>query len=248
MTYTIKLPVFEGPFDLLLHLIRVNEMDIHDIRIAEITRQYLDYIEMMRELDLELAGEFLVMAATLIRIKARMLLPVNVETEENEEEIDEILSARELVRQLVEYRKFKEAASELRQREEHAARLVFRNNPTVQIVTEEKEELSVDIALLYKAFSRVLRFVDNPAYNPHMTEKFSVEDKIVYLEDLIADKKQLDLETVFRRCFNRDEVIVTFLAMLELCRMKRLRIQQEGSFEKILVTAAEGQMEYDIEE
>lgn len=247
MTYTIKLPVFEGPFDLLLHLIRVNEMDIHDIRIAEITRQYLDYIEMMRELDLELAGEFLVMAATLIRIKARMLLPVNVESDEQEEEIDEILSARELVRQLVEYRKFKEAAHELRQREEHAARLVFRNNPTVQIVTEEKEELSVDIALLYKAFSRVLRFVDNPTYNPHMNEKFSVEDKINYLQDLVSDKKEVDLESVFRRCFNRDEVIVTFLAMLELCRMKRLVIQQEGSFEKITVTASEGQLEYDIE-
>ncbi len=248
MTYTIKLPVFEGPFDLLLHLIRVNEMDIHDIRIAEITRQYLEYIEMMRELDLELAGEFLVMAATLIRIKARMLLPVHQESEEQEEEIDEILSARELVRQLVEYRKFKEAASELRQREEHAARLVFRNNPPVQIVTEEKEELSVDIALLYKAFSRVLRFVDNPTYNPHMNEKFAVEDKITYLEDLVGTQKQVDLEEVFRRCFNRDEVIVTFLAMLELCRMKRLRIQQEASFEKIVVTASEGQMEYDIEE
>ncbi len=247
MTYTIKLPVFEGPFDLLLHLIRVNEMDIHDIRIAEVTRQYLDYIEMMRELDLELAGEFLVMAATLIRIKARMLLPANVETEENEEEIDEILSARELVRQLVEYRKFKEAAGELRHREEHAARLVFRHNPEVRIVAEEKEELSVDIALLYKAFSRVLRFVDNPVYSPNMNEKFSVEDKITYLQDLIVGKASVDLEAVFRRCFNRDEVIVTFLALLELCRMKRLIIQQEGSFEKITVTASEGQLEYDIE-
>lgn len=245
--YTIKLPVFEGPFDLLLHLIRVNEMDIHDIRIAEITRQYLDYIEMMRELDLELAGEFLVMAATLIRIKARTLLPIHVHTEEEEEEIDEILSARELVRQLVEYRKFKEAASELRRHEEHAARLVFRHNPAVQIVTEEQEELSVDIGLLYKAFSRVLKFVENPTYNPNMVERFSVEDKMTYLQDLVSGNKQVDLEEVFRRCFNRDEVIVTFLAMLELCRMKRLCIQQEGSFDKILVTAADGQLEYDIE-
>lgn len=248
MTYTIKLPVFEGPFDLLLHLIRVNEMDIHDIRIAEITRQYLDYIEMMRELDLELAGEFLVMAATLIRIKARVLLPVHAESDEQEEEINEILSARELVRQLVEYRKFKEAASELRQREEHAARLVFRTNPVIQIVPEEKEELSVEIALLYKAFSRVLRFVDNPTYNPHMNEKFSVEDKITYLQDLVSTQKQVDLENVFARCFNREEVIVTFLAMLELCRMKQLRIQQDEPFDKITVTAAEGQLEYDIEQ
>lgn len=247
MTYTIKLPVFEGPFDLLLHLVRVNEMDIQDIRIAEITRQYLEYIEMMRELDLELAGEFLVMAATLIRIKARTLLPARPEAEDQEEEIDEILSARELVRQLVEYRKFKEAASELRRREEHAARLVFRNNPPVKIVMEEQEEMSVDIGLLYKAFSRVLRFVDNPVYNPNMQEKFSVEEKIGYLQDLVSQRKSLDLDEVFRRCFNRDEVIVTFLAMLELCRMKRLLIEQDGSFEKITVTAGDGQLEYDLE-
>ena len=92
MTYTIKLPVFEGPFDLLLHLIKVNEMDIHDIPISEITRQYLSYIDVMRELDLELAGEFLVMAATLIHLKARTLLPVPPEPEEQEEEISEIMS------------------------------------------------------------------------------------------------------------------------------------------------------------
>lgn len=247
MTYTIKLPVFEGPFDLLLHLVRVNEMDIQDIRIAEITRQYLDYIEMMRELDLELAGEFLVMAATLIRIKARTLLPARPEAEEQEEEIDEILSARELVRQLVEYRRFKEAASELRRREEHAARLIFRNNPPVKIVADEQEELSVDIALLYKAFSRVLRFVDNPAYNPNMQEKFTVEEKINYLQDLVSTKEKVELDEVFRRCFNRDEIIVTFLAMLELCRMKRLVIQQEAAFDKIVVMPADGQLEYDIE-
>lgn len=247
MTYTIKIPVFEGPFDLLLHLVRVNEMDIQDILISGITRQYLEYIQMMRELDLELAGEFLVMAATLIRIKARTLLPARSESEEQEEEIDDIVSARELVRQLVEYRRFKEAAGELRRREEHAARLVFRNNPPVKIVVEEQDELSVDIGLLYKAFSRVLRFVDSPVYNPNMTEKFAVEDKINYLQDLVSAHKKVDLEEVFRRCFNRDEIIVTFLAMLELCRMKRLVIEQEGSFEKISVSAADGQMEYDIE-
>src|SRR6185295_4931742 len=95
MSYTIKIPVFEGPFDLLLHLIKVNEMDIHDIQIAQITKQYLDYVDMIRELDLELAGEFLVMAATLIHLKARTLLPVPPEQEEQEEEIDEILSAKE---------------------------------------------------------------------------------------------------------------------------------------------------------
>jgi segregation and condensation protein A len=247
MTYTIKLPVFEGPFDLLLHLIRVNEMDIHDIKVAEITRQYLEYLEMMRELDLELAGEFLVMAATLIHIKARTLLPVPMEQEEQEEEIDEILSAKELVRQLVEYRKFKEAAVALRDKEEQASKVLFRNNPVIQIQPDKNAEVSADIQLLYKAFSRVLRFVDAPVYDPHMVEQYSVEDKISYIEDMLTREKTFDLENVFRRCFNKNEVIVTFLAMLELCRMKRLKVQQENPFDKITVTAQEGQLEYDIE-
>src|SRR5690606_19728656 len=131
---------FEGPFDLLLHLVRVNEMDIHDISISVITRQYLEYLDIMRELDLELAGEFLVMAATLIRIKARTLLPVPPDQEEQEEEIDEILSARELVRQLVEYRKFKEAAMKLRKKEEETSRLIFRNKQYVPDLPEEEKE------------------------------------------------------------------------------------------------------------
>lgn len=247
MTYTIKLPVFEGPFDLLLHLIRVNEMDIHDIKVAEITKQYLDYLDMMRELDLELAGEFLVMAATLIHIKARTLLPVPPEQEEQEEEIDEILSAKELVRQLVEYRKFKEAAFALREKEDQASKVLFRTNPVVQIQPDAQAEVTADIQLLYKAFSRVFRFVDVPVYDPHMVETYSVEDKLAYIEDLLNREKAFELDNVFRRCFNRSEVIVTFLALLELCRMKRLTVQQENPFDKIMVTANDGQLEYDIE-
>ncbi len=237
MAYTIKLPVFEGPFDLLLHLIRVNEMDIHDIKVAEITKQYLTYLDLMRELDLELAGEFLVMAATLIHIKARTLLPVPPEQEEHEEEIDEILSAKELVRQLVEYRRFKEAAVALREKEEQASRVLFRTNPAIQIVPEANEELTADISLLYKAFSRVLRFVEAPAYDPHIEEKYSVEDKISYLENLVDREKEVDLENVFRRCFNRDEVIVTFLAMLELVKTRELSVEQERPWGPIVCRA-----------
>lgn len=241
MTYTIKLPVFEGPFDLLLHLIKVNEMDIQDIQIAEITKQYVEYIDMMRELDLELAGEFLVMAATLIHLKARTLLPVPPEPEEQEEEINEIVSAKELVRQLVEYRKYKEAAAALRRREEAASRVFFRTNP-VRVVPERTGELSADVSLLYKAFSRVLRYVDSPSFAPEMEEQFSVEEKIRYIEDLMECSKPIDLEELFGRCFNRTEIIVTFLAVLELCRLRRIAIQQPEPFGKIMVTAAEGQL------
>lgn len=247
MTYTIKLPVFEGPFDLLLHLIKVNEMDIHDIPISEITRQYLSYIDVMRELDLELAGEFLVMAATLIHLKARTLLPVPPEPEEQEEEISEIMSARELMRQLVEYRKYKEAAAALREREEQAARVLFRNN-VFALVPDDSGDVSVDVSLLFKAFARVLKFVDQPAFRPALAEQFSVEDKIAHIEDLTRSAEAVDLFGVFRRCLNRDEIIVTFLAVLELCRMKRIAIRQDEPFESITIVATEGQLEYDTQD
>jgi segregation and condensation protein A len=243
MAYTVRLPVFEGPFDLLLHLIKSNEMDITDVRISEITQQYLDYVRMIRELDLELAGEFLVMAATLIHIKARSLLPVPPEPEENEEEIDEIMTARDLVRQLIEYRKYKEAAHALRHREEHASKLHFRTN-IIQIVPEHTEELSEDVSLLYKAFARVLKFVEAPAYSPDLQEKFTVEDKITYLQEMLRGEREYSLEQVFKHCFNRAEVIVTFLAALELCRMKKIVIRQPNAFDEIMVVAAEEQLEH----
>ncbi|PKO18779.1 segregation/condensation protein A [candidate division BRC1 bacterium HGW-BRC1-1] len=247
MTYTIKLPVFEGPFDLLLHLIKVNEMDIADIPISEITKQYLSYIDVMRELDLELAGDFLVMAATLIHLKARTLMPVPPDLEEQEEEISEIMSARELMRQLVEYRKYKEAASALREREEQAARVLFRNSTFTLVPDDDGAEISVDIALLYKAFARVLKFVDQPAYKPGISERFTVEDKINHIEDLTRSNETVDLMRVFEHCLNRAEIIVTFLAVLELCRMKRILIRQDAAFDNVIITAAEGQLEYDTE-
>jgi segregation and condensation protein A len=244
MAYTVKLPIFEGPFDLLLHLIKVNEMDIQDIQIAEITKQYLDYIRLMQELDLELAGEFLVIAATLLHLKARTLLPVPPEPEEQEEEINEIMSAKDLVRQLVEYRKYKEAAAALRQREAQASRVVFRNN-VINIVAEPSDELSADVTLLYKAFARVLRFVDSQTYSPKIDEQFTVEEKILYLEELTQRDEEVDLAELFKKCFNRMEVIVTFLATLELCRMKRVAIRQPNAFDKITIHATKGQLEYE---
>jgi segregation and condensation protein A len=131
----------------------------------------------------------------------------------------------------------------LRTKEEQAARVLFRNNPAIQIQPDASEELTADIDLLYKAFSRVLRYVDAPAYDPHMAEQYSVEEKIAYIEDLLNREKEFELEGVFRRCFNKSEIIVTFLAMLELCRMKRLSLQQANPFDKITVSARHGQLE-----
>lgn len=244
MTYTIKLPVFEGPFDLLLHLIKVNEMDISEIRISEITQQYLDYIRVMRELDLELAGEFLVMAATLIHLKARTLVPPVKEAEETEEEVEEVATAQDLVRQLIEYRKYKEAAAALRQREQEVSRLFYRSS-VVTIEPETTEELSLDVTLLYKALARVLSVIEAPAFAPELTERFTVEEKIRHIEDLVAREQVVDLFDVFRRCFNKSEIIVTFLAVLELTRLKQLTITQDNAFDAITIRASNGQLEYD---
>lgn len=241
--YTIKLPVFEGPFDLLLHLIRVNEMDIHDISISEITTQYLDFIRVYQELDLELAGEFLVMAATLINIKARMLLPVPPDESEKEEELDEIMTARDLVRQLVEYRKFKEAAQSLRHREEEASRIFYRTN-VIDIEPETTGELSLDVSLLYKAFARVINYVDSPTYTPELGEKFTVEDKVSYITDVVQRDAQVDLFDLFRRCFNRAEIVVTFLAVLELVRLGQVQVAQENAFDRIVLQPATTQLEH----
>ncbi len=245
MSYTIKLPVFEGPFDLLLHLIRVNEMDIHDIQVAEITSQYLAFLDLMRELDLDVAGDFLVMAATLLHLKTRILLPVPPDPEDQEEEIDEILSAKELVRQLVEYRRFKEAASVLRVYEDQAGKTLYRTVAPPAPPQPEEEELTADLDILYKAFARVLRFVDSPQYNPILTEQYSVEEKIEYLQELMARDGTTDLELVMQRCFNKQEIITTFLAVLELCRMKKVAIEQDNAFDRILLTPGTGSLEDD---
>lgn len=237
--YTIKLPVFEGPFDLLLHLIKINEMDIHDIPIAEITRQYLDYIHVMKELDLELAGEFLVMAATLIHLKARTLLPAHQKEEEEEqqdEELGEILSARELMQRLIEYRKYKEVAAVLREREEQHAMVIYRTAP-LAITPEPTQELSAEVTLLYRALARVLRYLESTRALPNLTEQFTVEQKIEYVEELLASSMQVDLMAVFLRCLNKLEIITTFLAVLELVRLKRARIQQHCAFDTIMLVA-----------
>ncbi|MCX7626314.1 MAG: segregation/condensation protein A [Candidatus Sumerlaeaceae bacterium] len=237
--YTIKLPVFEGPFDLLLHLIKINEMDIHDIPIAEITRQYLDYIHVMKELDLELAGEFLVMAATLIHLKARTLLPAHHDDEENDqqdEEVGEIVSARELMQRLIEYRKYKEVAAVLREREEQHSLVIYRTTP-LAIAPEPTEELSAEISLLYRALARVLRYLESNRLFPNLSEQFTVEQKIEYIESLLESSTEIDLMAVFLRCLNKLEIITTFLAVLELVRLKRARIQQNCAFDTIMLVA-----------
>lgn len=238
--YKIRLSIFEGPFDLLLHLLRINEMDINDIRISEITQQYLDYIRVMKELNLEMAGEFLVMASTLLQIKARMLLPV--ESDEDgigQDETTEILTTDDLVRQLIEYRQFKEAAALLSDREEMMSQLHFRDKSVPLELPAEAEELSFDVSLLLKAFARVVSIIETPDYNPEIYEAFTVDSKLEYVERLCAFSGEVDLHDVFQRCFNRTELIVTFLAVLEMIAMKKIRFTQNSQFDNITIERCE---------
>lgn len=233
--YRVKLPIFEGPFELLLHLVKINEMEITDVSLARLTAQYLEYLELMREMDLDVAGEFLVVAATLIQIKARYLLPSDGDEEDiEEEEIDEVLSARELMQKLIEYRSYKEIVATLKDLEE-SSRDVFYRHRLPDFVGPDSDEgiVTSDVQLLFDAMADVLRYVEKRDPHTELFERYKVEDKIEYLEAALAGAKELDVTREFQRCLNKVEVIVTFLALLELVRLRHVRVVQPGAEKSI---------------
>jgi len=226
----IKIPVFEGPFDLLLHLIRENKLDIYDIPIAKITSQYLEYIEIMKELNLEIAGEFIVMAATLIHIKSRMLLPPDEETAEEQED-----PRQELVQRLLEYQKFKEAAQDFRTREEDWMK-IFRREP-VSLSEEEEGELSLfDLSLfdLLDAFKKILDKAP-PEVVSITKETLTVKDKMFVIMEILEGQETVRFEGLFKDGITRVQLIVTFVALLELIRLGLARVYQEREFGNIWV-------------
>jgi len=226
--YNIKIPVFEGPFDLLLHLIKEAKIDIYDIPISLITRQYLQYIEMMKELNLEIAGDFLVMASTLIHIKSRMLLPPDEEAPPEELEDPRL----ELVQKLLEYQKFKEAASNLRHREDEWKK-VFSKDP----LSDEGEELYlIDVNLfdLMSAFKRLLETV-SPDIITITKETLTVKDRMSAIMEMIEGLEAMRFEDIFKGSRTRMQLIITFVALLELIRLGLARAYQEKEFGNIWV-------------
>ena len=212
--YHIKLERFEGPLDLLLHLIKIEEIDIYDIPIAHITLQYLSYIEMMQMLDLDVAGEFLVMAATLMRIKARMLLPASpVEEEEEEEDPRE-----ELVRRLLEYKRFKEAAQTLREREEQR-RLVFERGVS-EIASDNGEVILEEASLfdLMDALRQALSRVREVPVHEVEAERLDVVRRIREISALLGERGKVLFSELLEGCETRIEIIGTFVSILELVR------------------------------
>ncbi len=235
--YKVKLEVFEGPLDLLLYLIKRDEIDIYDIPIEHITKQYLEFVELFRMLDLDVAGEFVVMAANLIYIKSRALLPVSVQPPEEEAEEED--PRWELVKQLLEYKKFKEAAAHLGQREVERQG-VF---PRVQTLIEEAPERplgDVSVFDLINAFNKILRRIDDQRENlaEIFEENFSVADKIDLILKMTSTGVGLRFTELFGDAASRSEIVVTFLALLELVRLKQLRCTQPEPFAEIEIVRA----------
>jgi segregation and condensation protein A len=234
--YKVKLEVFEGPLDLLLYLIKKEEVDVYDIPIERITNQYMEYLTLMQMLNLEVAGEFLVMAATLMYIKSRMLLPVDQQVTDSESEDGED-PRWELIRQLVEYKKFKDAAAQLAQREEEQANIFPRRPPEIGIEMDKDVPLAeVSIFDLINAFNEVLKKAsDRDDFHEIIEERFTVSDKIEEILYTLRDQAQIVFSELFVRAGSRVEIVVLFLALLELIRLKRLKVRQEEAFGEILV-------------
>ncbi|UCF78094.1 MAG: segregation/condensation protein A [Candidatus Eiseniibacteriota bacterium] len=232
--YHIKLDRFEGPLDLLLHLIKKEEIDIYDIPIARITLQYLSYIEMMQMLDLDVAGEFLVMAATLMRIKARMLLPASPVEEEEEED-----PRQELVRRLLEYKRFKEVAGSLRERED-GRRLVFeRGYSEIAFENGEVELEETTLFDLLDALKRALeRVVDAPVHEIE-SDGLDVVMRTEEISRLLRAKGKLLFSELLETARTRLEIIGTFISILELMRMGRAGAVQRKVFGEIWIYSLE---------
>lgn len=231
----VKIPVFEGPLDLLLHLIRRDRLDIYDIPIGHITEQYLSMLGVMQVLDLEIAGDFLVMAATLMRIKARMLLPTWPEDEEEED------PRAELVRQLLEYRRFKEAAQDLRTREEEV-RQRFGRGFLPDVSDGEPVELEpLSHFTLIEVLKDVLARVGEEFFYEVELEDVTLEEKIdLVLAELEENGRALFVDLV-SRFPRRIHIVVTFMAILELARLGRIAVAQDANFGQIWIYPATGQ-------
>ncbi|NOY53615.1 MAG: segregation/condensation protein A [Deltaproteobacteria bacterium] len=220
--------------DLLLHLIRKHEIDIYDIPIALITKEYLNYLDLMKTLNLDMVGDFLVLAATLTQIKSKMLLPI----EESGEEEDGTDPRAELVERLLEYKKFKEAAQELRSQENLWIDTYGIGAPTDIKAEQEVVLINLNLLDLMEAFRKVLRRPNAEGVHEVTVETMSIKEKISWIMDTLAEQSSIRFEDLFPGLPPRQEVIVTFLALLEIIRLRLVRIEQTERFGPIRIRKA----------
>lgn len=231
MHYEVKINEFEGPLDLLLHLIKKSNIDIYDISLEEITNQYMDYIHEMEELNLDIASEYLVMASDLLEYKSRSLLP------KKEEEKDEEDPKEELIKKLVDYKKYKEITEAFKELENVRSE-VYTKIPSDISEYEEKVnnvgELSMeDLLNAFKKFIDRKKF-EKPLNTKITTKELSVSDRIIKIRELLKDKKELSFESLFDR-YDKDYIVVTFLSVLEMSKNSEIKIIQENNFDNIII-------------
>ncbi|MCM1162599.1 MAG: segregation/condensation protein A [Roseburia sp.] len=247
MALKVKLQVFEGPLDLLLHLIEKNKIDIYDIPIVEITEQYLDYIRQMQRSDMNVMSEFLVMAATLIDIKCKMLLPKEVNEEGEEED-----PRAELVQKLLEYKMYKYMSYELKDRQVDAQRVLFKV-PTLPKEVEEYrqpvdyEQLIGDMNLskLHEVFKSIVKKQGDKidpirsTFGKIEKDEVDMDAKMLYVEEFVRNQRRCSFQRLFEGQVSKMEMIVTFLVILELMKVGKIHIEQEHIFDDIIITANE---------
>ena len=230
--YKVKLEVFEGPLDLLLYLIKRDEIDIYDISIERITRQYLEYLHAFKELKIDVAGEFVVMAANLIYLKSRSLLPLDQQPPEEDAEEDD--PRWDLIRQLIEYKKFKEAAAQLHDRALEQERIFIRDGDGSAVTDAPLPLHEVGIFQLIHAFQEVIKRVEaREDLQEIFGERFSVSDKIEKILERVSNGTPVRFSELFGQIVSRVEIVVTFLALLELIRLNQVRALQPKMFDEI---------------
>lgn len=245
MSINVKIDAFEGPLDLLLHLIKKSEIDIYDIPIAEITNQYIDYLKKMEELDLNIASEFLVMAATLLEIKSQMLLPKKKDFED--EPSDDIDPRQELVEKLVEYKKYKEFAEKLKSIESNNC--IFFKAPEIIDDIDNDEVLFKNITLenLMHSFKKITNTYEKKFNKRGIIPKdidydeYKIEDKMDEIQRALIKYKKIKFNDFFKKAKDKIEIIVIFLAMLELMKLKTIRVVQYNNFGDITLEGQEKQ-------
>jgi segregation and condensation protein A len=242
--YKVQLEVFEGPLDLLLYLIKKNEVDIYNIPIATITSQYMEYLDLMKLVVPDVAGEFIVMGATLMYIKSRTLLPVDQQVVDPEAQSEDADPRWELIRQLVEYKKFKDAAEHLGERETFQQSVYARQQALLGFDTPPEdapmEAGQVSIFDLLNAFSTVLKRADQVENLREIFEdRFTVSDKIDFILKLTNLERRTRFSSLFDGMATRTEIVVTFLALLELIRLRKLRVAQSEAFGEIDIVRAD---------
>lgn len=234
--YKVKLEVFEGPLDLLLYLIKRDEIDIYDISIERITRQYLEYLQAFKELKIDIAGEFVVMAANLIYIKSRSLLPLDQQPPE--EDVEEDDPRWDLIRQLIEYKKFKEAAANLNTRAIEQERIFTRDGESVAVPDAPIALQEVGIFQLIHAFQEVIKRVEaREDLREIFGERFTVSEKIEAILQRVGNGAPVRFSELFGKLASRVEIVVTFLALLELIRLNQVRASQAKMFDDIEIAS-----------